>query len=118
MVRHAGNAGVRPACAEAYLTPYVSADLHLIAKVQGRGMNWWGLLRCATQREEVGDAMTLDQLRLSVDEMRARINDKIGDVLDDDLDCTSSQGRGELIDALKSLSIQVRRLLDLLKEED
>ena len=28
--------------------------------------------------------MTLDQLRLSVDEMRARINDKIGDVLDVD----------------------------------
>jgi len=46
-----------------------------------------GFLRCATQREEVGNAMTLDQLRLSVDEMRARINDKIGDVLDDDLDC-------------------------------
>ena len=54
-------------------------------------------------------AMTLDQLRLSVDEMRARINDKIGDVLDDDLDCTSAQGRGELIEALKSLSIQAYR---------
>jgi hypothetical protein len=63
-------------------------------------------------------AMTLDQLRLSVDEMRSRINDKIGDVLDDDLDCTSELGRGELIDALKSLSIQAHRLLDLLKEED
>ena len=53
--------------------------------------------------------MTLDQLRLSVDEMRARINDKIGDVLDHDLDCTSAQGRGELIEALKSLSIQAYR---------
>jgi hypothetical protein len=62
--------------------------------------------------------MTLDQLRLSVDEMRARINDKIGDVLDDDLACASAQGRGELIDALKNLSIQAHRLLDLLKEED
>lgn len=62
--------------------------------------------------------MTLDQLRLSVDEMRARINEKIGDVLDDDLDCASAQGRGELIDALKNLSIQAHRLLDLLKEED
>jgi len=62
--------------------------------------------------------MTLDQLRLSVDETRARINDKIGDVLDDDLDCTSAQGRGELIDALKCLSIQAHRLLELLKEED
>jgi hypothetical protein len=86
--------------------------------MQGRGMNWWGFLRCATQREEVGNAMTLDQLRLSVDEMRARINDKIGDVLDDDLDWNSTQGRGELIDALKSLSVQAHRLLDLLKEED
>jgi hypothetical protein len=27
------------------------------------------------------------ECQLSVDEMRARINDKIGDVLDDDLDC-------------------------------
>jgi hypothetical protein len=62
--------------------------------------------------------MTLDQLRLSVDEMRARINDKIGDVLDDDADCTSERGRGQLIDALKSLSIQAHRLLDLLTEED
>ena len=97
----------------------MTADLHLHRQNAGGGDEGSGFVRVVRpDKRDWKRAMTLDQLRLSVDEVRSRINDKIGDVLDDDSVCTSEQGRGALIDALKSLSIQAHRLLDLLKEED
>jgi len=69
--------------------PYRPSSYRQSARVW---QNWCGFLRCATPtRRGRKCAMTLDQLRFSVDETRARIDDKIGDVLDDDRDCASEQ---------------------------